>query len=341
MPEDSRLEGFFAVSDEKYRSLIQKVQTAIVIHDGKGQIVVSNRLAESLLGFSADNLLGKELGDPEWHFLRENGAELSVSEYPVSLVLSSKQPLRDMVTGISRPDRNKVTWVLLNAEPEYDNTGEIEQVVVSFVDITERKRVEEALRESERRFKDLLASVTSYMYTVKLECGRVIATTHGPGCQAVTGFSTEDYAIDPDLWHRMIHPEDRSAVLDETHKLLTTKTAITLEHRIQHKDGSTRWVQTTLVPCVNPYGQLLSYDGVITDITERKRVEEIILQLNEELEQRVRERTKDLERRNHELEEMNKAFVGRELRMMELKKRISELEMAINPASTQDRNLTA
>lgn len=198
--------------------------------------------------------------------------------------------------------------------------------IVSLVNITERKLTEEALRESERRFKDLLASVTSYMYTVIMECGRAVATTHGPGCQAVTGFSAEDYAADPDLWIRMIHPEDRSAVLAATQQLLTAKTTLTLEHRLQHKDGSTRWVQTTLVPSITPGGQLLSYDGVITDITERKRAQEKILRLNEELEQRVRERTRDLEQRNHELEEMNKAFVGREMRMVELKERIRELE---------------
>jgi DNA-binding response OmpR family regulator len=61
-------------------------------------------------------------------------------------------------------------------------------------------------------------------------------------------------------------------------------------------------------------------------LVERNRAEEALRQLNDELEQRVRERTSELERRNHELEEMNKAFVGRELRMMELKERIRELE---------------
>jgi PAS domain S-box-containing protein len=182
------------------------------------------------------------------------------------------------------------------------------------------------LRESERHFRDLLASVTSYMYTVVMESGRAVSTTHGPGCLAVTGFSAEEYAAAPDLWYRMIHPDDRQTVLDAAHLVLTSKATTTFEHRIQHKDGSIRWVQTTLVPHVSCEGQLLSYDGVITDITERKRTEEKILRLNEELEQRVSERTRELERRNHELEEMNRAFVGRELRMVELKEQIRELE---------------
>jgi response regulator RpfG family c-di-GMP phosphodiesterase len=63
-----------------------------------------------------------------------------------------------------------------------------------------------------------------------------------------------------------------------------------------------------------------------TGLRGRTQAEEEIRTINEELDQRVRERTKELERRNHELEQMNKAFVGRELKMVELKKRIKELE---------------
>lgn len=138
----------------------------------------------------------------------------------------------------------------------------------------------DSLRESERRFRDLLASVTSYMYTVVMDGGRPVSTTHGPGCLAVTGFSAEEYAADPGLWYRMIYTEDRQAVVDAAQQVLTSKSAITLEHRIQHKDGSIRWVQTTIVPNVSPEGQLLSYDGIITDITERKLAEEKMLRFN-------------------------------------------------------------
>lgn len=195
----------------------------------------------------------------------------------------------------------------------------------------ELKKTLESLRESEKRFRDLLASVTSYMYTVAMEGGRAVSTVHGPGCLAVTGFSAEEYAADPDLWHRMIHPEDRQAVLAAAGRVQRSNSTETFEHRIQHKDGSIRWVQTTLVPRLSHRGELLSYDGVITDITERKRAEEKIIGLNEELEQRVMERTRELERRNYELEQMNKAFVGRELRMKELKQRIDALEKAAHP----------
>ncbi len=140
-------------SEGKYRSLIDKVQAAIVLHDGQGRILTSNPLTQELLGLSADQLIGKALIDPAWHFLREDGAVMPVAEYPVSLVLATRQPLKGYVTGISRPDRNDVPWALVNAEPEYDAAGEIAQVIVSFVDITERRRTEEALHRLNRELQ--------------------------------------------------------------------------------------------------------------------------------------------------------------------------------------------
>lgn len=146
MPENNRLEKrSCSDGEERYRLLIRKIRTAIVLHDGQGRILDSNPLAQELLGLSEEQLLGKSLIDPDWHFLREDGSVLPVAEYPASLVLSSRQPLRDYVTGISRPDRDAVMWVLVNGEPEYADDGDIAQVIVSFVDITDRRRMEDAL----------------------------------------------------------------------------------------------------------------------------------------------------------------------------------------------------
>ncbi len=135
-------------SEEKYRSLIQKVQTAIVLHDSHGRILASNPLAQQQLGFAEDQLLGKALIDSDWHFLREDGSVMPVEEYPVSLVLATRQPLRDYKAGIHRPNQDHTTWVLANAEPEYDDKGEIAQVIVSFIDITALQQAEDALRQN-------------------------------------------------------------------------------------------------------------------------------------------------------------------------------------------------
>ncbi|MBU0482495.1 MAG: PAS domain S-box protein [Proteobacteria bacterium] len=142
-------------SEKKYRSLIAMVGTAIVVHDGNGLILESNPRAQELLGLSADQLLGREVIDPDWCFLREDGAILPVDEYPVSKVLASRQPLRDYVIGLSTPGHDHISWVLANAEPEYNDNGDVRQVIVSFMDITERMFAEQVRLNNLRLFETL------------------------------------------------------------------------------------------------------------------------------------------------------------------------------------------
>jgi C4-dicarboxylate-specific signal transduction histidine kinase len=80
------------------------------------------------------------------------------------------------------------------------------------------------------------------------------------------------------------------------------------------------------VPEFDENGLVVSALTIWSDITERKQIEEKICRLNEELEQRVQERTNELAAKNSELERMNRIFVGRELRMIELKEQIKKLE---------------
>ncbi len=136
-----------------------------------------------------------------------------------------------------------------------------------------RERTEE-LRESETRYRRLLESVTSYVYSVTVRDDEVESTVHGPGCEAVTGFAPEEYAANPSLWSRMVDDNDKKLVADMAKRILEQSGPISFEHRIHHRDGSVRWVQNTLVPRRTSGGKLLSYDGIIEDITERKESEE-------------------------------------------------------------------
>jgi len=120
-----------------------------------------------------------------------------------------------------------------------------------------------------------------------------------------------------------------------------------IEHRIVLKNGDIRYVNERCVTEYDESGKAFRSLGTVLDITDRKRADDALQQqtvnleaevaerqkaqgelekLNEELELRVRERTAELTRKNAVLETMNKSFVGRELKMVELKERIRELE---------------
>ncbi|MCL5096855.1 MAG: ATP-binding protein [Candidatus Omnitrophica bacterium] len=138
----------------------------------------------------------------------------------------------------------------------------------------ERKRAEEVLRESEQRYKHLLELTTDYIFTTTVKDGQVVSTSHSPACLAVTGYTSEEYAADPVLWYRMVHEEDRPAVVQQAAQVLAGKPVAPIEHRIHHKNGSIRWVKNTTVPRKDDRGRVIACDGLISDITERIRLQE-------------------------------------------------------------------
>ena len=140
--------------------------------------------------------------------------------------------------------------------------------------INEPSHAELAAQESEQRYKRLLASVTDYVYSVTVDQGRPAATSHGPGCEAVTGYTSREFEADPFLWYRMIYSEDRPAVTAQAERILNGETPPPLEHRIVHKNGSIRWIRNTPVPHKHELRRLITYDGLVSDITEHKRAEE-------------------------------------------------------------------
>jgi PAS domain S-box-containing protein len=141
-----------------------------------------------------------------------------------------------------------------------------------------------ALKNCERRYDELLRAVTDYTYTVTIENGVVVKTKHSPACISVTGFSSEEYDSQPYLWLDMIHVEDRDLVLKQTSDILSGHDSSVIEHRIYHKDGSVRWVQNTIVRRYNINNQVYAYDGLIRDITKRKRAETALQASEAELE---------------------------------------------------------
>ncbi|MBL6985890.1 MAG: response regulator [Methylobacter sp.] len=174
-------------------------------------------------------------------------------------------------------------------------------------DITQHKKTSEALRESEERYRRITEGITDYQYTVRIEDGHPVETIQSPTCVTVTGYTAEEFAANPNLWIQMIVPEDRETVIKRVNQVLSGHDGPPIEHRIIKKNGEILWVCDTIILFRNASGKLLSYDGVIKDITERKLAETTVRHLNEELEHKVAVRTTDLELARQVAEEANRA----------------------------------
>ena len=126
------------------------------------------------------------------------------------------------------------------------------------------------LRASEERYRRITETITDFVFTVTVQGGEAGSTEYGPGCVAVTGYSADELSSDPDLWLRMVVPEDRDGVIEQTRRIVSGERVGPAQHRIVHKDGRVRWVRKTSVPQFGPDGALVSYDGIIQDITESR-----------------------------------------------------------------------
>ncbi|MGZ4953636.1 MAG: response regulator [Methylobacter sp.] len=188
-----------------------------------------------------------------------------------------------------------------------DRDGALAYLSTIIRDITQYKKAEEALRESEERYRRITEGITDYQYTVRVKNGRVAETIQSPACVTVTGYTAEEFAANPDLWIQMVVSEDRALVINRMHRILAGNDGLPIEHRIIQKNGETRWINDTIILLKDASGKLLSYDGVIKDITERKLVEGTVKRLNEELESKVAARTTDLELERRAAEEANRA----------------------------------
>ena len=129
-------------SENEYKSTLDNLLIGVIVHAGDTSIILSNPEATNILGLTYDQMLGKKSNDPAWSFMHEDLTIMKVKDYPVSKVFLTKKPLYNYILGINRPDRNYITWVLVNAIPVFSTSNELEKVIVNFIDISDSKQAE-------------------------------------------------------------------------------------------------------------------------------------------------------------------------------------------------------
>lgn len=168
-------------------------------------------------------------------------------------------------------------------------------------ELAERQRAEEARRESDARFRRMAENAPDVIYRMSLPDGRfefisAAATT-------MFGHPPEDFYADPTINRSLLMPESLAYFEQSWRDLLDGIMPETYEYAIMHPvDGTVRWLNQRNVLVRGADGRPVAIEGIVTDVTERKLSEERIRRLNEELEQRVHERTEQLEAANRELE---------------------------------------
>jgi PAS domain S-box-containing protein len=153
--ERRRGEDALRESEERYRSIVAAMEEGIALQDASGQIRACNASAERILGLTADQMMGRTSVDPRWRAVREDGSPFPGDEHPAMVTLRTGKPLSNVLMGVHKPE-GELAWISVNSQPLFGQGGPLPSgVVTSFTDITERRRAEQDLRESEERYRSL------------------------------------------------------------------------------------------------------------------------------------------------------------------------------------------
>lgn len=200
----------------------------------------------------------------------KDGVEVPAADLPMQRAARTGEIIREEVLELVRQGE-KSRWLYEYAVPLYSHAGELRGSVGAFVDITERKQAEWALRDSEQLFKSLArhAPVGIFQTDAEGNCSLV----NEKWCR-LAGLAPD--ATRGEGWVASIHPDDRERVRAEWRASTLGESEFASEYRFQTPEGEVTWVSGSATALTNEQGKISGYIGTVTDITEQKRAEETV-----------------------------------------------------------------
>ena len=147
-------------SEARFRNLIINLQIGILLLNGSNEGVICNKAGLALLDVTEEEIIGKKVNEHQLNYLTDNGSAMPFDLHPRNIASSTKKPVRDVIVNIHRKRKNDHVCLSVNADPFLDENNEIVYIICSFVDITERKKLQRELIEQEVGKQKLLVRAT-------------------------------------------------------------------------------------------------------------------------------------------------------------------------------------
>jgi PAS domain S-box-containing protein len=272
-------------------AVLETAGALVVVLDNEGRIKTFNRTCEEITGYKAEEVIDR----PLWEFLIPS-EELSEVRKAWKSLLAGEFPNRHENHWVSKDGSHRlIAWsntAIVNSQ------GEIEYIIGTGIDVTERKKAEEALRYSEEQFRRAIeeAPIPVVMHA---EDGEVLQLSRT--WTELTGYSKEDIRTFDEWTSNAVYGRGANEVRNYIKNLFSSSSSSRVEFPIRTKTGEIRyWSFSASAP-----GHLLDgrrfVVGMALDITDRKQMEDEIRKGRDELEIRVKERTAELQKTNEKL----------------------------------------
>lgn len=288
-----RSEEALRLSEQRLRQIIDLVPHLIFAKDIDGRFVLANQAMATLIGATPDEIL--ERPDGAFTATQEEIEYFRAVDREVIATGSIKVIPEETIT-----DANGRLRLLRTIKIPFTFSGTTTPAVLGVsTDITDLKAAELALRDSEARFRQFAEHMPFVVWMLSPDLRQLIYVNSA--FEQIFQRPVSAVLQDSSVWFGMVHPNDRDRVRAALRNF-GSQPASQVEFRIVRGQGDIRWLSARYIPVLNENGELSLHTGIAEDVTERKATETENRRLNDELEERVHRRTRELEVANHELE---------------------------------------
>lgn len=254
-----------------FESLIGELDIPMIVFDRDGRIQAASRGARD--AFARIRVTVTEDGtiNAPAEMIDESGAPLPMENVHPDRVVRSGKALYNQVVGFRMPS-GAVYWSVVSLVPLFDpDTSEMSGVLCTYLDVTELRTAQEALHESEQRYRTLAENAADLVYRFELVPPRRFGYMN-PAIMRMLGYTPDELYADPGLVLRIVHKDDRRRLVElARHGALDVETVLV---RMTHRDGHLVWTEHRLSPLRNASGTVVAFEGIARDVTATKAMEE-------------------------------------------------------------------
>ena len=268
--ERERAEERVRQQEKELRDVLDFTPQLMAVFGVDRKRLYANRPALAYLGLTLEQWQG--IADPLWFFHPDDRERMAKEVYTGA---ESEGP-HEFEARFLRAD-GEYRWFLFRDNPLRGEQGRIVRWYLSAMDIEDRRRAEEELRNTAAELQRVMNSVSDCLWSAEFdENGKWTYQYYSPAVQNITGRSVSFFMQGPDAWFGIVHPEDKTRVAVAAERLISGQVEQAEgEYRIIHANGNVRWIRDSGV--VTRSGLRIRITGVVSDITARKRAEDELL----------------------------------------------------------------